>query len=567
MIGQLREIDQRVRTEQEIANMLQHYRLVSENSSDIVYRTDPDSVIEWISPNVVDVLGWTWTQLAGRQMGDLVHPDDRPAFEGDRARLDERGQNSYEARLLRADGSYLWLGMTSRYTYGPNGDVLGRVGSGRIVQEEVEAREAAARYEQLLRAAMRSFLDPHALYTAVRGGDGRIVDFVYADVNDAMCTYLQMSHAELADARVLQVSPDLERSELMSLYSETVETGRPLAIDGYCPHRDGRHAGRRYDIRAVRVGDGISCTWRDVTDRHEAAERMAVSERRFRLLAENSTDVVLLSRDGIMRWLSPSLTRMLGWDPAEWEGHAFEEFTHPEDVPLAQQRREEILAGANVVTLFRLRDNTGDYHWVEVHSGPYLNDAEEVEGIVASFRTVDHEVATNAELERLAKFDTLTGLLNRHEAMNRLQAVTTDRRVAGRNTGVLFCDVDQFKSINDGHGHAAGDQVLRIAAERIVDTVRSGDTVARIGGDEILIILPAVEDLDAVTQIAEKIRAAVSEPIPLPNPPGSIRATMSIGATITADDETADELLARADDAMYRAKSTGRNQVVPLPGD
>jgi diguanylate cyclase (GGDEF)-like protein len=125
---------------------------------------------------------------------------------------------------------------------------------------------------------------------------------------------------------------------------------------------------------------------------------------------------------------------------------------------------------------------------------------------------------------------------------------------------VLFCDIDRFKDINDERGHAAGDEVLRVVGERISSAIRRDDVAARIGGDELLVILSGVHDLDEAMSVAETIRRAVAEPILLAD--GRVTTSMSIGATIAGVDEIADDLIARADEAMYEAKRSGRDRVV-----
>jgi diguanylate cyclase (GGDEF)-like protein len=172
-------------------------------------------------------------------------------------------------------------------------------------------------------------------------------------------------------------------------------------------------------------------------------------------------------------------------------------------------------------------------------------------------------VANEFELEQRARYDQLTGLLNRKEVLDRLDALRRRRPRTGRDIAAVFCDVDEFKAINDTHGHVAGDELLRVIAERMRASVRSGDTVARFGGDEILVILDGVHDLDEAVRIAKKLHREVRQPIAIPG--GSVRATLSVGVTLATADESIDTLLSRADQAMYEAKQAGRDEVIPLP--
>lgn len=299
----------------------------------------------------------------------------------------------------------------------------------------------------------------------------------------------------------------------------------------------------------------------NVTDLVKANERLAESEERFRLLAENSTDVVILSSEGVMRWVSPSLVNELGWNPVDWIEHPFDEFTHPEDLSTVHEWRGLIAGGKPFVDRIRALDHQGSFHWVEIHAGPYRDSGGEQVGVVSSLRTIDDTVKAEQERERLAQFDILTGLMNRREILGRVTNMINRTPRTGTRTAVLFCDIDKFKEVNDEFGHAAGDQVLRMLGERVASCIRSDDYAARIGGDELLVALAGVHRIDEAFAIAEKIRVAGAEPIVLQSG-NTVNLSMSIGVALSRPGENVDELIGRADAAMYRAKESGRNRVL-----
>jgi diguanylate cyclase (GGDEF)-like protein len=164
-------------------------------------------------------------------------------------------------------------------------------------------------------------------------------------------------------------------------------------------------------------------------------------------------------------------------------------------------------------------------------------------------------------LRELARFDSVTGLVNRAETMTRVAAALENSRLLGAHLGVLYCDIDHFKQVNDTWGHAVGDAVLSTIAARMRECVSLEDTVGRIGGDELLILLPSIGSTQEVIEIGERIRCRAAEPI---HQFGlTIHTTLSIGATsLSAAGEDAAGVTARADRAMYRAKQAGRNTVV-----
>lgn len=363
---------------------------------------------------------------------------------------------------------------------------------------------------------------------------------------------------------MLELLPAHSATGLLAMYIQVVETGEPLVLDNFVYPHDILGEERFFDIRAAAMGDELSFTWRDVGERHEAAERLAASEDSYRVFAQNASDVVLHIRDGTIVWASPSMTRALGWQPQECIDHPVADFIHPDDLAIQGTNAESVLRGQSVVFRFRIRAKDGILHWVEAHACPYLDGQGRIDGRVSSLRIIDRLVVAELQLQRYARTDELTGLLNRREVLEKIDARTTPVLRTGKQTAVLFCDLDHFKSINDRYGHAAGDQVLRVVAERIKGCLRSQDLAARLGGDELLVLLRGVQDLDNAVEIAERIQSVIKAPIPTPN--GELQITLSIGVTLALRGEGSDALIARADAAMYEAKKTGRDRVIPISG-
>lgn len=193
----------------------------------------------------------------------------------------------------------------------------------------------------------------------------------------------------------------------------------------------------------------------------------------------------------------------------------------------------------------------GDYSQPICRAGP--REIGEVAAAVKDMRD---------KLEQLARFDTVTGLANRAETTARFTTALESLRVSDAGLGVLFCDIDHFKDVNDTWGHAVGDAVLSTVAARIRECVSLEDTVGRIGGDEILVLLPGMKGLDEVAATAEKIRCRIAEPITQFG--RTVHITLSIGATQSLPGESAAAITARADTAMYHAKQAGRNVVIRI---
>ena len=415
------------------------------------------------------------------------------------------------------------------------------------------------------REILDSLLDPHLLLSPVRSTTGKITDFRINDANLAAAEYYRLARESILGRRLLEFLPSDGACALLAMARDAYESGEPLVVNNYPFALEIYGQESRFDIRAVRIDDEIAWTWRDVTERYLAAKRLAASEERYRLLAENSSDVVTRIRRGTIEWISPSVTPTFGWAIDECVGRLASDFIGEEQRAQCAEYIAQLDAGHTVRGRTIVRAKDGTRHWIETHASPYLDVNGHHDGFVATSRIVDAQMAAEQELEQRARTDELTQLLNRKEVLSRIETLGAQSRRTGHELAVLFCDLDRFKNINDTHGHAVGDEVLRTTARRLRETLRtSDDLAARVGGDELLVVLHGVQNMDNAVALAEKLRAAAMEPISTAK--GPVVATLSIGVTLAHPDESTDTLVARADAAMYRAKHKGRNRVIPFNG-
>lgn len=430
---------------------------------------------------------------------------------------------------------------------------------------ETSAAPAAGFLPATPREILDSLLDPHLLLSPLRNTTGKITDFRINDANIAAAEYYHLERESMLGRRLLELLPSDGASALLAMARDAYESGEPLVVNNYPFALETYGQESRFDIRAVRIDDEIVWTWRDVTERYLAAKRLAASEERYRLLAENSSDVVTRIRRGTIQWISPSVTPTFGWAVDECVGRLASDFVGEEHREHYAEYIARLDAGHTIRVRTIVRAKDGTPHWIEVHASPYLDASGHHDGFVATSRVIDAQVAAEQQLEHRARTDELTQLLNRKEVFNRIESLGAQSRRTGDQLAVLFCDLDRFKDINDTHGHAAGDEVLRTTANRLRNTLRtSDDLAARVGGDELLVVLHGVQDIDNAVALAEKLRTAAMEPIS--TAAGPIIATLSIGVTLARPDEPTETLVSRADAAMYQAKHSGRNRVIPFKG-
>lgn len=292
-------------------------------------------------------------------------------------------------------------------------------------------------------------------------------------------------------------------------------------------------------------------------DLSERNQELRESEARFRAVAEAAPCGIFIYQGTKMIYANDAMVELSGYSREELvEG--FWEAIHPDYRDLVQERAAARLRGEAVPARYEMKVicKDGKVRWGDF-SGSRLEFGGEpaVLGVIVD---ITDKKEAEEQIRALAYHDTLTGLPNRRLFADRLSVAVAQTVRAGNRIGLLFLDVDHLKTINDTLGHAVGDQLLQAIADRLRKSVREGDTVARLAGDEFTILVPGIP----APKDAERIARDVLEAMRLPFQIGDreIRATCSIGVAVYPDDETESErLVESADAAMYRAKKAGRD--------
>jgi diguanylate cyclase (GGDEF)-like protein/PAS domain S-box-containing protein len=320
-----------------------------------------------------------------------------------------------------------------------------------------------------------------------------------------------------------------------------------------------RKLGRILESMAVKLADG-----------RKAEAIVAANESRFRVLAENSADLITCS-DGNGRriYVSPACRDILGYEPEELIGLAPRDLAHPDDVGIVDAMMSEVQAGRAVSGVrYRVAHRGGGYRWAEIAGKPLAERAGTVFVMrdFTSRKLIENQLAeANIQLERLASTDGLTGLANRRALDKQLETEFARAMRGKADLSFLLIDVDHFKAFNDHYGHQAGDDCLRRLASTLQGCLRRpGDVTARYGGEELAAILPATGAAGAIERAEVVCRAVRELAIPHPGSSHGI-VTISVGvATLTAKAEWPDvaALVKAADKALYVAKAGGRDKVV-----
>ena len=419
------------------AEAVERYRLLAENASDVVFMAGPDRRVVWMAPSVTAVLGWDPGELVGTNIADLLRPEYRAANEPDRLGfysghgVDPEGGYLFEMRT--SAGDYRWLSGHGRALTAPDGTSRGAVTGLRDVTDVIVARQAAQAGQAILRATVDSLLDPHVRFEAVRDETGQIVDFMVADANPAACAYDGIAYQDLVGTRMLDHYPGVVGAGLLQQYVQVVETGEPLMLDDvtYTVETIGGQE-RHLDISAARVGDGLSYTWRDVTDRHEAARQLAESEERLRVTIESAiVGMCLASEYGRFILVNPALCQMLGREREALLGMRWQDVTHPDDMAVDEGLTNDLLAGSVASYQMRKRylKRDGSIVWGDLSVSCVRNDDGLVRYLVGQIVDVSGHVQAAQALEQAtAEFEAAF-----EYAQGGMALVGRDRRILKAN--------------------------------------------------------------------------------------------------------------------------------------
>lgn len=303
--------------------------------------------------------------------------------------------------------------------------------------------------------------------------------------------------------------------------------------------------------------------------RERAESVLAASEHHYRLLIEQAEEGIAVIEQLRLRYVNPHLCRLIGRPATQLIDQPFPELLHPEDRDWSLAMHRQRLQGLaeNQSYDIRLIRPDGEVRWVRINGVRF--DWQGRPATLAFVTDVTEVRRAEAQIRDLAFSDALTGLANRRSLQTRLDQALDESTTRGTCGALLFLDLDNFKPLNDLHGHAAGDLLLREVARRLRAAVRHQEGVARFGGDEFVLLVtglaPDAERAAAeACALAEQLRVVLAEPYRLGGPGGAIVhcCTASIGVALFGPGIAADvDPVERADRAMYAAKQCGRNRV------
>lgn len=549
-----------------------NFELVAESSPDIIFIYDHGQRRHiYCNRRVTDLLGYSVTEFLSLQIHEkdsYINPDDHDRvlhwleeiFKTTTADLP-----SIEYRARHRDGSWRWLKVrAANFDPQPDGGLQRIIGTGLDITEQMQMKQEQQRQTAILELILNSMTDGVMVCDAsgqlilVNRSAEQILKIEQplpnidqlrqsgkSSADDNKLKRLWHQHPLLRSLRGEKVA-DYE----LSLFDRKHDLAMTLSHSS-APLKDTNGQ----IIGAVDV-------FRDVTDSRRALQELRRAEQHFRLLVDGTTDyaIFMLDQKGLIVSWNPGAERILGYRKAEIIGLPLSIFFTPEDQKKGEPDRllsQTMKDGRSESDSWRVRKD-GERFWCTGAIGALHDEDGKVQGFVEIMRDNTERRLAEQNTFFLANHDPLTGLANRARFLERLHETLINADRDNTRVAILLLDLDRFKSINDSLGHHVGDQLLKMIAQRLSSCVRETDTVARLGGDEFVVILTRLKSLSAAELLAANIIKSINRTCLIEG--HSIKSSASVGiALYPQDGKEGGELLQKADLAMYRAKSAGRN--------
>lgn len=539
----------------ELFDKNQLLKIILGNINDILVIFEKDGLIKYTNPSFQKFLNYAKRELVGKNVFDYVHPDDQSSVMRSFAQVIESGNVKNYFRFQNKDGQYVWFDAAGTAVPGEKNSPTCIAMCCKCVTNGKQGEEDPL-VEKIIFEAMIEGMP--GIFCCV---DDQLQIKKWNKNFERISGY---SAQELYGMSPLDFIAEGARKIIAEKLDEAFIQGE-ISGEADFVSRDGRKTPYLFHIYPIIIRDrmhliGIGI---DLSVHKKAARELRQIKERFDIAIEGT-------EAGVWDWdmledtvvYSAQWKKMLGYEDAEIENsfNGWKKIWHPDDAASIEKAIADHLKGSSerYEIVYRCRHKNGDWRWL-VTRGKILRNEEG-----APYRWVGTNIditqlkQAEEKIQYLAYHDNLTDLPNRQLFFDRLGIALALAQRNQSSLAVIMLDLDNFKRVNDSYGHAFGDLVLKASAERLNTALRKGDTVARFGGDEFVLILSDLKGVKDAINVAKKIVENFQKLFVIET--REILVTASIGIALYPQDGTdEDSLLKKADFAMYQVKQAGRN--------
>ena len=561
-LGNFMDIDRRKELEKALTQSEQRHRAILDQMSDACFEVDLSGKFTFTNSFMSRTLHYKHDELIGNNFRAIIPESDVAAVLTVFQRVYQTGNpdTAFSHRVKRKDGIEFFVESSVSLIRDNGGKPTGYICVGRDISERKQLQQALIHSEERFRNILESMQDS---YYEV-GLDGK-----FTFVNDATSRHLLYTREELIGNSYKLIMSETEAQRVFDMFHKVFLTGEPnLGFSHKVTRRDGVTGYAESSVSLLKDDRGrpigFNSVSRDVTERKQLEERLRRSEERFRTILENMQDSYYeVDLAGNFTFINISASDRLGYSRDELLGKNYRFTTADDDLGNILAAFNEVYTTGIPNKCFINKSVCRDGSTVIVESsiGLLRNEYGEVTGFNSVGRDITERKAMEQQLADMATHDFLTGLPNRLLLHDRLHVALAQAHRNKNKLAILTLDLDRFKAVNDTHGHHVGDELLKAVGQRLTGIIRSGDTVARMGGDEFLLLMPELHQTDSVSSIISKIVEAFKGPFIIEG--HRLCASVSIGIAIYPDDGMDMETLMRkSDSAMYDIKRHGPSQTL-----
>jgi diguanylate cyclase (GGDEF)-like protein/PAS domain S-box-containing protein len=566
-VGSFMDITERKQSEETLAKSEERYRTIMDETHDDYFETDLAGNYTFVNDAICRSVGCTVEELIGKRYSVNTPGDDAKKIYKAFHQVYLTGQptKALTFKFIRKDGSFGVGELSAFPTRNEKDEIVGFRGVSHDVSERVMMEEALRQSEARYRTIMDETNDDY--YESDLVGN-------YTFVNDAMCRNTGYTAEELIGKKYTTMHSSDDVKKIYEVFRQVYLTGQPIkAFKTKFVRKDGSTGVSEQSGFPMRNEKGEMVGFRgvshDVSERVRMEEALRRSEERYRTILEEieegyyETDLA-----GNITFVNKATCRQFGRSEKELVGLNYRSYVTKEDIKSIYKAWNKVYRTGEPLKAYPFATirKDGTQIFLENSISPLRNK----EGKIFGFRSVSRDVTERKHFEEklanMATHDSLTGLPNRTLLNDRLAMGLALSRRSGNRLAVMMLDLDKFKVINDTMGHDAGDQLLKSVGERLATVTRRSDTIARMGGDEFVLVLPQVSQPANAATLAQRILDIFREPFVLDG--HQLNVTTSIGIAVYPDDgKEAEILLKNADTAMYWSKEHGRDSYRFYSGD